>query len=44
MRFRGWRLRVTMRLLLIPLLIAVITIIVALLIAVPPHAAILATG
>ena len=43
MRFRGRRLRISIRLLPIPLLIAVITIIVALLIAVPPHAVILAT-
>ena len=43
-RFRGRRLRIAMRLLLIPLLIAVLTITAAMFIAVVPYAATMATG
>jgi hypothetical protein len=43
-RFRGRRLRIAMRLLLIPLLIAILTIIAAMFVAVVPHAATMATG
>ena len=42
--FSGRRLRIAMRLLLIPLLIAILTIIAAMFVAVVPHAATMATG